>query len=213
VATQDAIGLLLAAPPGQATTVVFIVVTGAGLGVTLFCGGLADNVPVTVSSSRADLVASRWVASLRSGSSSRNALVDIGTSTFFSTKFVQSIDPADRSPHAGQILNAKHVTVETNTFCEQLNALLAELDPKKLSEALGAGAATSRGETFGQALADLNSFLPTTQPGISAVAHLTVSVTSCFNGGGHCSAVGGQIGAKPGARVTSIDHKDSDDGK
>ena len=178
MATQDATTLLHAAPPGRATTVVLIVVTGAGLGVTMFRGSSADTVPVTVLSSRAGVVASRWAASLRAVRSPRNALVDIASS---STKFVQSVDPTDRSPHAGQAIDAKHVAVETNTFFEQLNALLAKLDLSKLSKALDAVAAAfdSRGETFGQALADLNSFPATPQPSISAVA-LTVSVTSCF---------------------------------
>ena len=106
----------------------------------------------------------------------RNAVVDIASSTFFGAKFVQLVDPPNPSPesmHAGQVLDAKHVTVEINTVFEQLNAVLAKLDPTKLSETLGAVAAAfnGRGAKFGQALSDLDSFLAKTQPSLGALSH------------------------------------------
>jgi phospholipid/cholesterol/gamma-HCH transport system substrate-binding protein len=106
----------------------------------------------------------------------KNALVDIASSTFFGGKFVQLLDPPDPSPepmHAGQILDAQHVTVEFNTVFEQLNAVLAKIGPTKLSETLGAIAAAfnGRGQKFGQALADLDSFLAKTQPSLGTLSH------------------------------------------
>jgi len=78
----------------------------------------------------------------------KNALVDIASSTFFGEKFVQLRDPPNPSPesvYAGQVLDAQHVTVEFNTVFEQLSALLAKIEPTKLSETLGAVAAAFNG--------------------------------------------------------------------
>lgn len=111
----------------------------------------------------------------------KNALVDIASSTFFGEKFVQLRDPPNPSPesvYAGQVLDAQHVTVEFNTVFEQLSALLAKIEPTKLSETLGAVAAAfnGRGQKFGQALADLDSFLAKTQPSLPTLRHeLSVS--------------------------------------
>jgi phospholipid/cholesterol/gamma-HCH transport system substrate-binding protein len=203
VALPHALTSLRPAAAGLATVLVLAgIIT---LCFTMFRGGLADTVPVTVLSSRAGLVMDPdakvkmhgvvvgSVASIQEQPGGqvavhlamdprrlhlipRNALVDIASSTFFGAKFVQLVDPADPSPesmHAGQVLDAKHVTVEINTVFEQLNAVLAKLDPTKLSEALGAVAAAfnGRGEKFGQALADLDSFLATTQPSLGALSH------------------------------------------
>jgi phospholipid/cholesterol/gamma-HCH transport system substrate-binding protein len=180
-------------------------VSVAWLSATMFQGGLADTVPVTVLSPRAGLVmdpdAKVKMHGVQVGSVDsieerpggqvaihlamdrtrlslipRNALVDIASSTFFGAKFVQLRDPADPSPqamYAGQTLDAKHVTVEFNTVFEQLSAVLAKIDPTKLSETLGAiaDAFHGRGEKFGQALAELDTFLAKTQPSLGALSH------------------------------------------
>ena len=56
--------------------------------------------------------------------------------------------------HAGQVLDAKHVTVEINTVFEQLTSVLSKIEPEKLNETLGAiaTALNGRGEKIGQAL-------------------------------------------------------------
>jgi phospholipid/cholesterol/gamma-HCH transport system substrate-binding protein len=175
------------------------------LSFTLFRGGLADTVPVTVLSPRAGLVmdpdAKVKMHGVQVGSVAsieeqpggqaaihlamdrkrlslipRNVLVEVASSTFFGTKFVQLADPPDPSSevmYAGQILDAKHVTVEFNTVFEQLSAVLAKIDPTKLSETLGAiaDAFHGRGEKFGQALADLDTFLAKTEPSLESLSH------------------------------------------
>jgi virulence factor Mce-like protein len=105
-----------------------------------------------------------------------NALVDIASTTVFGAKFVQLIDPAQpssQSMHAGQILDATHVTVEFNTLFRQLTATLSKIDPAKLNETLGAiaSAFNGRGKEFGQALADLDTALAKVQPSLPALSH------------------------------------------
>ncbi len=203
VTVRDASALLRAAVAGLATVVVIAV--AVGLCFTMFRGGLVDSVPVTVLSPRAGLVMDPdakvkmhgvqvgTVTAIEAQPSGqvaihlamnrgrlhlipRNALVDIASSTFFGSKFVQLLDPPDPSPesmYAGQILDAKHVTVEFNTLFERLSAVLGKIDPAKLSETLGAVASTfnGRGPKFGQALADLDSFLAKNQPSLPALSH------------------------------------------
>lgn len=97
--------------------------------------------------------------------------VEIGSNTVFGAKSVELTSPAQPSrTHlaAGQVLSSEHVTVETNTIFEDLNTLLAHIDPVKLNETLGAvsTAFSGRGESFGQSLSDLNSFLGEIEPSL-----------------------------------------------
>ena len=69
-----------------------------------------------------------------------NVLVDIASTTVFGAKFVQLVPPAipRREPlAAGQVLDAKNVTVEINTVFEQLTQVLSSVQPEKLNETLG----------------------------------------------------------------------------
>ncbi len=105
-----------------------------------------------------------------------NVLVEIAASTVFGAKFVQLVPPADPSPtpmHAGQVLDARHVTVEINTVFEQLTSVLSRLQPEKLNETLGAiaYALNGRGNTIGQTLSDLENFLAKLDPSLPAMRH------------------------------------------
>ncbi|OBI89230.1 MCE-family protein [Mycobacterium sp. 1245805.9] len=105
-----------------------------------------------------------------------NVLVDIASTTVFGAKFVQLIPPAEPSTemlHAGQVLDAKSVTVEINTVFEELTSALSKIEPEKLNETLGALAAAlnGRGHQIGQMLADLDSFLAKLDPGLANLGH------------------------------------------
>jgi phospholipid/cholesterol/gamma-HCH transport system substrate-binding protein len=105
-----------------------------------------------------------------------NVLVDIASTTVFGAKYVQLMPPAHPSPqpmYTGQVLDAKHVTVETNTVFEQLTSVLSKIEPAKLNETLGAiaKAMNGRGQKLGQALADLDEFLAKVEPGLPGLSH------------------------------------------
>jgi phospholipid/cholesterol/gamma-HCH transport system substrate-binding protein len=105
-----------------------------------------------------------------------NVLVDIVATTAFGAKFVQLIppdQPAAQSMYAGQVLDAKHVTVEINTIFKQLTSVLAKVDPAKLNETLGAiaTALNGRGNQLGQTLRDLNGFLAKIEPSLPNLSH------------------------------------------
>jgi phospholipid/cholesterol/gamma-HCH transport system substrate-binding protein len=161
------------------------------LAVALFRDSFTETVPVTVISERAGLVMNPEakvkmrgvqvgkVASIESrpdGTAAlhlipSNVLVDIATPTVFGAKFVQFVSPADPSPqamHAGQILDADNVTVESNTVFQQLVAVLNKIEPVKLNETLGAiaKAFNGRGEKIGQTLSDFNAFLGKIEPSL-----------------------------------------------
>ena len=188
---------------GLATMVLVAVIVG--FCVTMFGGGFAEGMPVTVMSPRAGLVMNAdarvkihgvqvgRVSSIEQRPNGQaaihleidkaparripsNVLVDIASTTVFGAKFVQLVDPADPSPqsiHAGQVLDATHVTVEINTVFQQLTSLLSKIDPAKLNETLGAiaSAFNGRGEKFGRALSNLDSFLAKTEPDLAALSH------------------------------------------
>jgi ABC-type transporter Mla subunit MlaD len=82
-------------------------------------------------------------------------------------------EPSAESMHAGQVLDAEHVTVEINTVFGQLTSVLSKLEPAKLNETLGAIAAAfnGRGEKIGQALSDLDTFLAKVEPHLPAFTH------------------------------------------
>lgn len=105
-----------------------------------------------------------------------NVLVDVGGNTIFGAKAVAFTAPPDPSRvpvRAGQTLNSQHVTVEVNTIFENLNSVLAHIDPPKLNETLGAMslAFSGRGERIGQSLTDFNELLSTLQPSLPALSH------------------------------------------
>jgi len=105
-----------------------------------------------------------------------NVLVEIASTTVFGAKYVQLMPPADPSPqplHAGQVLDARHVTVEINTVFQQLTSVLSKIEPQKLNETLGAiaSALNGRGHELGQALGDLDEFLATVDPSLPALRH------------------------------------------
>lgn len=103
-----------------------------------------------------------------------NVLVDITSSTVFGAKSVHLIPPPDPSPqpmHSGQVLAADHVTVEFNTIFEQLTSVLGHVEPAKLNATLGAisRAMSGRGDSFGQALADMEHLLAEIDPALPAL--------------------------------------------
>ena len=105
-----------------------------------------------------------------------NVLVNITNNTVFGAKYVQLVPPAKPSSEplrAGQVLDAKNVTVEVNTVFEQLRSLLSKIEPEKLNETLGAiaTALNGRGQKIGQALSDLNEFLAKSEPGLPGLRH------------------------------------------
>jgi phospholipid/cholesterol/gamma-HCH transport system substrate-binding protein len=105
-----------------------------------------------------------------------NVLVEIAAPTVFGAKFVQLVPPADPSPqrmHSGQVLDAKSVTVETNTLFEELTSVLAKIEPAKLNETLGAldHGVNDRGRKIGQMLSDLDNLLATLDPSLPNLRH------------------------------------------
>jgi phospholipid/cholesterol/gamma-HCH transport system substrate-binding protein len=105
-----------------------------------------------------------------------NVRVDITSSTVFGAKFVDLITPAEPSAQrlrAGQMLDGRHVTVETNTVFQQLTSLLSKIEPEKLNETLGAlaSAMNGRGRKIGQSLSDLDAFLAKIDRSRPALTH------------------------------------------
>lgn len=107
--------------------------------------------------------------------------VDIASSTVFGAKSVELVPPAQPSAEslrAGQVLTADHVNVEINTVFEQLSAVLAQIEPAKLNQTLGALATAldGRGDQLGQMMTDLDGFLAAIEPSLPALEHeLTVA--------------------------------------
>jgi phospholipid/cholesterol/gamma-HCH transport system substrate-binding protein len=105
-----------------------------------------------------------------------NVLVDIASSTVFGAKSILLVEPAQPAAqrlHGGQTLQGQHVMVEINTVFQQLVSVLAQIDPPKLNESLGAlaQAFSGRGPKLGQALSDLDSFLARLEPSLPAFRH------------------------------------------
>jgi phospholipid/cholesterol/gamma-HCH transport system substrate-binding protein len=94
----------------------------------------------------------------------------------FGAKSVELVAPAQPSAqrlHGGQTLQGEHVMVEINTVFQQLVSVLAQIDPPKLNESLGAlaKAFSGRGPQLGQSLSDLDSFLAKYEPSLPALRH------------------------------------------
>jgi phospholipid/cholesterol/gamma-HCH transport system substrate-binding protein len=105
-----------------------------------------------------------------------NSAVQIASSTVFGAKFIDLIPPAAPSTdsmHAGQVLDASHVTVEINTVFEQLVTVLAQIQPEKLNETLGALAQAfdGRGDQLGQTMVNLDDLLAKLDPSLPQLRH------------------------------------------
>ena len=105
-----------------------------------------------------------------------NTLVEITASTVFGAKFVRLVAPPEASAatmYAGQVLNARHVTVENKTIFQQLTSVLSTIDPAKLNETLGAmsTALSGRGARVGQMFADWDSVLARLDRSLPALQH------------------------------------------
>ena len=115
-----------------------------------------------------------------------NVTVDVGSTTVFGAKFVQLIPPADPTPermHAGQVLEAEHVTVEINTVFEQLTSVLSSIEPDKLNQTLGAIATAlhGRGHDVGRAIADLDGYLAAIEPSLPNLEHDLTAMPVALN--------------------------------
>ncbi len=115
-----------------------------------------------------------------------NVQVDMSSPTVFGAKYVQLMPPAEPSPqplHAGQVLDAQHVTVEINTVFDQLTAVLSKIEPAKLNETLGtlAKALNGRGQKLGNALVDLDEFFATVNRSLPALSNDLVMAPEVFN--------------------------------
>ncbi|WP_441960863.1 MCE family protein [Mycolicibacterium houstonense] len=115
-----------------------------------------------------------------------NTGVEIASSTVFGAKFVQLVppsEPSQKTMYAGQVLDASHTTVEINTVFEQLVSVLAQIQPEKLNETLGAmsQAVDGRGEKFGQTLVDLDAMLAKIGPSLPTLSHEMAVAPEVFN--------------------------------
>ena len=115
-----------------------------------------------------------------------NTLVEVASTTVFGSKFIELVAPADpsaQSMYAGQILDARHVTVEIDTVFEQLVSVLSEIQPEKLNETLGAlaQAFNGRGDKLGQTMADLDSLLAKINPTLPTLSHEIAVAPSVIN--------------------------------
>ncbi|AFM16399.1 virulence factor Mce family protein [Mycolicibacterium chubuense NBB4] len=105
-----------------------------------------------------------------------NTGVQIASSTVFGAKFIDLVAPAVPSAdtmRAGQVLDAGHVTVEINTVFEQLVTVLAQIQPEKLNETLGALAQAfdGRGDKLGQTMTDFDELLAELDPSLPQLRH------------------------------------------
>ncbi|WP_029105510.1 MCE family protein [Mycobacterium sp. 360MFTsu5.1] len=100
-----------------------------------------------------------------------NTRVQIVSSTVFGAKYVDLLPPAEPSAqplHAGQVLDAGHVTVEINTVFEHLVDVLSQVQPEKLNETLGAMAQAlgGRGDKLGRTMVDFDAMLTKIDPSL-----------------------------------------------
>ena len=115
-----------------------------------------------------------------------NTGVEVASSTVFGAKFVQLVpppDPSSKSMYDGQVLDATHTTVEINTVFEQLVSVLAQIQPEKLNETLGAMAQAidGRGDKLGQTLVDLDAMLAKFAPSLPTLSHEMAVAPKVFN--------------------------------
>lgn len=116
-----------------------------------------------------------------------NVGAEITSSTVFGSKFVELIPPSAPSPDALQagtrIQGGDKVTVEINTVFEKLVGVLAEVEPAKLNQTLGAISTSlnGRGDEFGKALVDLDSALAKLNPSLDNLNQVLEISPTVFN--------------------------------
>src|SRR6201999_4517923 len=93
-----------------------------------------------------------------------NVEAEIKSSTAFGAKYVDLIVPGDPSatPLApGAVLHSRNVTVEVNTVFENLQSVVAAIDPAKTNAILSAFAEALRGkgDRLGQAITSANNLV------------------------------------------------------
>ncbi len=93
-----------------------------------------------------------------------NVQADIKSNTIFGAKNVNLVVPesgAQGQLAAGATISADHVVVELNTVYQQLVNVLAQIEPDKVNETMGAvaGALSNNGERLGVALEQLDDVL------------------------------------------------------
>ncbi len=116
-----------------------------------------------------------------------NVGAEITSSTVFGSKFVELVPPSDPSAEALRagttIQGGDKVTVELNTVFEKLVTVLAEVEPAKLNQTLGAISTSlrGRGQKFGQTLADLDSALAKLNPALDNLNHVLEISPTVFN--------------------------------
>jgi virulence factor Mce-like protein len=115
-----------------------------------------------------------------------NVGAEITSSTVFGSKFVELVPPTDPSPaslSAGKVIRGGNVTVEINTVFEQLVSVLAEVEPVKLNQTLGAlsQSLSGRGDKFGQALVDFDSALGKINPALDSLNRQLELAPTVFN--------------------------------
>ncbi|HLS75610.1 MAG TPA: MCE family protein [Nocardia sp.] len=121
-----------------------------------------------------------------------NATVDIRSTTVFGAKYVNfgiPDQPSAEPLRAGTTVVADRVTVEFNTLFQQLSDILSDIEPQKLNATLAAlgQALNGRGETLGQLMTDLDTYLREMNPTLptlredlrvsAEVTHLYADVT------------------------------------
>jgi phospholipid/cholesterol/gamma-HCH transport system substrate-binding protein len=115
-----------------------------------------------------------------------NVRVELSSPTVFGAKYVQLSQPEAPSAQplrAGQVLDARHVTVEVNTIFDQLNSVLSSIDPSKLNETLGAlsKALDGRGQKLGEALVNLDQFFATVNRALPVLDDELTTAPDVFN--------------------------------
>lgn len=93
-----------------------------------------------------------------------NVQADIKSNTIFGAKNVNLVVPesgGEGQLAAGATISADHVVVELNTVYQQLVNVLAQLEPDKVNETMGAvaGALSNNGERLGVALEELDTMV------------------------------------------------------
>ena len=103
-----------------------------------------------------------------------NLEAEIKSTTAFGSKYVDLIVPEHRSPTAlkpGAVLHSRNVTVEVNTVFENLQSVVAAIDPAKLNTILSAFSESLRGkgDRLGEAISDTNRLLLTVNPRMGTI--------------------------------------------
>jgi len=103
-----------------------------------------------------------------------NVEAEIKSTTAFGSKYVDLIVPDHPSTAAlkpGSVLHSRNVTVEVNTVFENLQSVVAAIDPAKLNAILSAfsQALRGKGERLGQAITDANGVLLAVNPRMSTI--------------------------------------------